>query len=117
MESRARAEQASKWHCSLFDPSPTDSATTQQRGLPCPGEYVSPAPYNITGVLRQRNMAQMKEQMKTPEKEVSDEKIVNLSDAEFKTLVIRKLTELIKLGRKMKEQMKATQSKIKQNIQ
>ena len=25
---------ASKWHCSLSDPSPTDSATTQQRVLP-----------------------------------------------------------------------------------
>ena len=30
----------------------------------------------------------MKEQIKTPEKELSHEKIVNLSDAEFKTLVI-----------------------------
>ena len=46
-------------------------------------------------------MAQMKEQMKTPEKEVSDEKIVNLSDAEFKTLVIKMLIELIELGLKM----------------
>ena len=33
-------------------------------------------------------MAQMKEQIKTPEKELSDEEIANLSDAEFKTLVI-----------------------------
>ena len=32
-------------------------------------------------------MAQMKEQIKTPEKEVSDEEIDNLSDAEFKTMV------------------------------
>ena len=40
-----------------------------------------------------------------------------LSDAQFKTLVIRMLTELIGLGRKMKEQMRATQSEIKQNIQ
>ena len=44
-------------------------------------------------------MAQMKEQIKTPGKELSDEEIANLSDAEFKTLVIRKLTELIELSR------------------
>ena len=34
----------------------------------------------------------MKEQNKTPEKELSDKGIANLSDAEFKTLVIRMLT-------------------------
>ena len=58
----------------------------------------------------------MKEQIKTPEKDLSNKEIGNLSDAEFKTLVIRMLTELIELSRKMKEEMKATQSKIKQNI-
>ena len=62
-------------------------------------------------------MAQMKEQIKTPEKKLSKKEIDNLSDAEFKTLIIRILTELIELGRKMKEEMKATQSEIKQNIQ
>ena len=62
-------------------------------------------------------MAQMKEQTKTPEKELSNKEIDNLSDAEFKTLVIRMLTDLIELGCKMKEEMKATQSEIKQNIQ
>ena len=45
-----------------------------------------------TAVPRQRNMAQMKEEIKTPEKELSDEEIASLSDAEFKTLVIRMLT-------------------------
>ena len=39
-------------------------------------------------------MAQIKEQIRTSEKELSDEEIVNLSDAEFKTLVIRILTEM-----------------------
>ena len=38
---------------------------------------------------RQRNMAQMKEQNKAPEKELNKMKISNLSDVEFKTLVIR----------------------------
>ena len=62
-------------------------------------------------------MAQMKEQRKTSEKELSDEHIANLSDGELKALVIKMLTELIELGQKMKEQMKGTQNEIKQNIQ
>ena len=36
----------------------------------------------------------MKEQIKTPEKELNGLEISNLSDAEFKTLVIRMLEEL-----------------------
>ena len=39
-------------------------------------------------------MAQMKEQIKTPEKELNKMEISNLSDAELKTLVIRMLKEL-----------------------
>ena len=48
-------------------------------------------------------MAQMKEQIKAPEKkkQLSDEEIANLSDAQFKTLVIRKLTEMGECGRKL----------------
>ena len=52
-------------------------------------------------------MAQMKEKIKAPEKELSNKEIANLTEAEFKTLVIRMLTELIELGHKMKEEMKA----------
>ena len=40
---------------------------------------------------RERNMAQMKEQIRTPEKELNKIHISYLSDAEFKTLVIRML--------------------------
>ena len=43
---------------------------------------------------RQRNMAQMKVQIKTPEKELNKMEIGNLLDAEFKTLVIRMFSEL-----------------------
>ena len=46
-------------------------------------------------VRRQRNMAQIKEQIKTPEKQLNEMEISNLSGAEFKTLVIRMLKELI----------------------
>ena len=44
----------------------------------------------------------MKEQIKPPEKtQLSDEEIPNLSDALFKTLVIRMLTELVEYGGKI----------------
>ena len=43
---------------------------------------------------RQKNMAQMKEQIKTSEKELNKMKISSLSDVEFKTLFIRVLKEL-----------------------
>ena len=39
-------------------------------------------------------MAQMKEQILTPEKKLNEREISNLSDAEFKTLFIRTLKEL-----------------------
>ena len=38
-------------------------------------------------------MAHMKEQIKTPEKELKEMEISNLSDADFKTVVIRMLKE------------------------
>ena len=45
----------------------------------------------------------MKEQSKTSERELSDEEIANLSDGEFKAMVIKMLTELIELSQKMKD--------------
>ena len=43
---------------------------------------------------KQGNMAQMKEQIKTPEKELNKREISNLSDAELEALVIRMPKEL-----------------------
>ena len=62
-------------------------------------------------------MAQMKEQIKAPKIELSDEEIANLSDAEFKTLVISMLTEMVVHGRKIQEEVKAMKSEIKINVQ
>ena len=46
-------------------------------------------------------MAQMTEEIKAPEKiQLSDEEIANLSDAEFKILVIRMPTEMVEYGHK-----------------
>ena len=60
----------------------------------------------------------MKEQIKAPEKiQLNDEEIDNLEDAEFKTLVIRMLTEMIEYGYKIKGEVKAIQSEIRKDIQ
>ena len=52
-------------------------------------------------------MAKMKEHVKAPKIELSNEEIANLSDAEFKTLVIRMLTEMVEYGSKIEEKVKA----------
>ena len=61
----------------------------------------------------------MKEQIKALEKiQLSDEEIANLSDAQFKTLVIRMLTELVEYGHKIEEKLKAMLiSEIKESVQ
>ena len=57
----------------------------------------------------------MKEQIKAPEKiQLSNKEIANLSDAQFKTLVTRKLMELVEYGHKIQEKMKAMKSEIKE---
>ena len=55
----------------------------------------------------------MKEQIKAQKIELSDGEIANLSDAEFKTLVIMMLTEMAEYGCKIEEEVKAMQSEIK----
>ena len=59
----------------------------------------------------------MKEQIKALKKELSNEEIANLSDAQFKALVIRTLTEMVEYGHKIEEKVKAMQSEIKESIQ
>ena len=60
----------------------------------------------------------MKEQIKAPEKvQLSDEEIANLPDAQFKTLVIKMLTELVEFGCKLDEKMKAMLRETKENVQ
>ena len=60
----------------------------------------------------------MTEHFKSPEIiQLSSEQIANLSDAQFKTLVIRMLTELVEFGCKLHEKMKAMLSEIKENVQ
>ena len=66
----------------------TATSVTPPRGTP------KALPLYITGAPRQKKKkAQMKEHIKASEKiHLSNEEIANLSDAQFKTLVIRKLS-------------------------
>ena len=69
---------------------------------------------------RQRNMAQMKEQIKTPEGELNEMEISNLSEAEFKILVIMMLKELsedLNSIKKILSETKDTLMEIKNNLQ
>ena len=60
----------------------------------------------------------MTELFKAPEKiQLSEEEIANLSDAQFKTLVIKTLTELVEFVRKPDEKMKPTLRETKENVQ
>ena len=60
----------------------------------------------------------MKEQIKAPEKiQQSDEEIANISDAQFQTLVIRMLTEMVECGHKIEEKVQAKKSEIKETVQ
>ena len=60
----------------------------------------------------------MKEQIKAPEKiQLSDEEIANLSDAQFKTLVIKMVTELVESVQKPDEKMKPMLRETKENVQ
>ena len=68
---------------------------------------------------RHRNMAQMKQQIKTLEKELNEMEISNLSDAEFKTVVIRMLREIsedLNSIKKMQSEVKDTRIEIKNNL-
>ena len=60
----------------------------------------------------------MTEHFKAPEKiQLSEEEIANLSNAQFKTLVIKTLTELVEFVWKLDEKMKAMLRETKEYVQ
>ena len=60
----------------------------------------------------------MKNRSKLQKKvQLSYTEIANLSDAQFKTLVIRMLTEVVEYGHKLEERVKAMKSEIKEYIE
>ena len=59
----------------------------------------------------------MTEHFKAPEKiQLSHEEVANLSDAQFKTLIIKMLTELVEFRRKLDEKMKSMLRETKEPI-
>ena len=60
----------------------------------------------------------MKKQIKVPEIiQLSNVENANLSDAQFKTLVIKMLTEMVVYGHKIEEKVKTMKSEIEKNVQ
>ena len=60
----------------------------------------------------------MTEHFKASEKiQLSEEEIANLSDAQFKTLVIKTLTELVEFVQKLDEKMMPMLRETKENVQ
>ena len=60
----------------------------------------------------------MTEHFKAPEKiQLNEEEIANLSDAQFKALVINILTELVESARKVDEKVKPMLRETKENVQ
>ena len=111
-ETWTRAKQRDIFHSRT--PHPLTVPQGKDVGYPILPNTKDSDPYYITGVLRRKKMAQMKGQIKAPEKiQLNDEEIANLSDAQFKTLVIRMLTEMFEYGQKIEGEVKAMQSKNK----
>ena len=77
-------------------PSPTYSVTAQQPALPHPGEHLRLRPFNRRA--KTKKVAQMTEHFKAPEIiQLSSKQIANLSDAQFRTLLTRKLQNWLNL--------------------
>ena len=85
-------------------PSPTYSITAQRHSeatsVTPPHEHLRLRPLKQQTCQDKKNkIAQMTEHFKAPEIiQLSSKQIANLSDAQFKTLVIKKLTELVEFG-------------------
>ena len=111
--------EPSKQHCSLLEPTPPTHIQRHNAAtwVAHPGEHLRLRPLRSKGRNETKNMAQMKEQIKVPKIELSNEEIANLSDAECKTLVIRMFTEMVQYGCKIEKEVKTMHSEIKENIQ
>ena len=79
-ENQPRAELAAQFLLGPLPHIPCHSTAMGGRGYPTLVKTYGSAPYSVTGTPRQRNMAQMKEQIKALKRERSNEEIANLSD-------------------------------------
>ena len=114
IESQLRAKQVALFP---LGPLPTYSTINQRGRLPHPGKYLRLSPLQCNRCAKTKTYGQMKEQIKTLEKELGNKEIANLSEAQFETLVIRMLTEITEYRHIIEEELKAMQSEVKENIQ
>ena len=92
----------------------------EQGGQSCSWQQGSSfgAPLYITGTPRQKkNGPNERTDQSSRKNTTKQEEIAKLSDTQFKTLVTRKLTELVEFGRKLDEKVKAMLRETKENVQ
>ena len=73
------------------------------------------APYHVTSTPRQKKHGPNERTDQTSRKNTTKRQTANLSDAQFKTLVIRMLTEMVVCSSKIEEKVKTMKSEIKEN--
>ena len=79
---------------------PTGFPTRDSEALfPHTGEHLRLHPLLLNRCIKTKNMAKCKNRSMFQKKiQLRDEEVDNLSDADFKTLVIRMLTEMVEYG-------------------
>ena len=93
-------------HCSLSAPPPRTVSQCSDQHYPTLVNTEGSTPLR-NRCTKTKKKDQMKEQIKAPEKiQLSYEEIANLPDAQFKTLVIRMLREMVEYGCKIQEEVK-----------
>ena len=92
-----------------LSPSPRTASQRSEQSYPALVDTEGSAPLcnRCTKTKKKKNGPNDRTEQSSRKNTLSNEKIANLSDAQFKTLVIRKLTELVEFGRKLDEKMKA----------
>ena len=82
-----------------------------------PGEYLRFRPLLPNRHGKRKNGPNERTDQSSRKIQLSNEEIANLSDAHFKTLVIRKVTQLVEFGHKLDERMNAMLRETKENVQ
>ena len=87
---------------------------SQPPGLLRPGKYLRLCPLLHNRYTKTKNGPNERTDQSFRKNKLDEEETANVSDAEFKTWVIRILTELVEYGRKIEEKAKAMKSEIKE---
>ena len=90
----------------------------QPSGLPHPGEYLRLCPLLHNRCTGPKKYGPNERTDQSSRKNTTKQReIVNLSDAQFKTLVIRTFTEVVEHDHKIEEEVKAMLKETKENVQ